>query len=154
MSVFFKAETYTGECQYLVTSPENLRKDLRKASEKGVEITITFQPLLTERWRPETLTVMVNDQFKKYSTRYKFTVVLIGEFSKTGLYHMHGSILAEGKMLNSIRRNFPKQFGRTEIKAIRFSETWIQYVLKKDDDDREHEKPLYNNQVVWYGENN
>lgn len=138
---------------YLVTSPELLKSDLRYACENGIEITITFMPELQNRWRPETLTYMVREQFDKYNKRYDFTLVLIGEFSQTGVYHMHGALKTEAKMVNSIRRNFGRLFGRTELKGIKYSETWFNYCLKDENQNRanyaETKKELYKNLVIW-----
>lgn len=147
----------SGKAEYLVALPPKWKYDIsylkqymNEIGATGIELTITFLPTLHERYNSRTLTQLLINQFAEYRKRYKFNLVLIGEFSKTGLYHMHGVLRAPPRMVGSIRRNFPKRFGRTEVKAIKFVETWTAYCLKKDDDDRENHKDIIENETIIF----
>lgn len=108
-----------------------LYKKFKKLTEGGaVEITITFKPDLSIRYRPSTLTKMVEDILIKYRTKARFNIILVGEYSPTGLYHMHGSIISDGRMLNTIGNKLRREIGRTEIKNIRNTNNWIYYTFK------------------------
>ena len=112
----------------------DLQRLLSDISEHGIEITATFKPELQECYNSASLTAMVEKELYKYRKRYSFSCVMVGEYSKTGVYHMHGSIHAPSKMINSIRRNFPRLFGRTELKMIKWVSNWVDYVFKIDDE--------------------
>jgi len=118
-----------------VPDMDQLREFVEHVSNLGIEITMTFLPELAQKYHPSTLSVMVEDAFLRYKKRYDFNVVLVGEYSPTGMYHFHGSLAAPVRMINSIRRNFPRTFGRTELKMIRHTEAWAAYVLKAHNDD-------------------
>jgi len=106
---------------------------LREISEKGIEYTQTFRPELHNRYTPETLTTILRDLLIRSQKRYKFTVILVGEYSKTGMYHLHGSIQAPPQMINGLRRRIPREIGRAEFKAIKYVESWIKYCFKQED---------------------
>lgn len=123
-----------------------VEQQLRMISEKGVEITVTYKPELQNNFSSRRLTYMVYEILAK--TRGKVQAVIIGEYSKTGVYHMHGSILADGKTVNTLKRKLSRDIGRVEIKAIKYSESWVEYCLKKDDDSRGIHKPLVKKEIV------
>lgn len=129
-----------GGSETLVTDPpkidfDTIRERLMYITERGIELTLTFRPELHLNFTNKTLTQMVRNRLHKYTKRYCFEVCLIGEISPMGMYHMHGSLIAPYRMINSIRRNFPKEFGRTEIKAVKFVESYVNYILKKDENE-------------------
>lgn len=109
-----------------------LTKELRDISEKGIEYTQTFKPELHNNYNSVSLTNILETLLRTYIKRYTFRVILIGEYSLTGVYHLHGSILAPPKMVNSLRRRLPREIGRAELKQIRYTETWIKYCMKDE----------------------
>lgn len=123
-----------------------VEQQLRLVSEKGIEITVTFKPELQDAFSSRRLTYMVYELLVK--TKGKIQAVIIGEYSKTGLYHMHGSILADGKIINRVKRKLSKEIGRVEIKAIKYSESWVEYCLKKDDEVRAIHKPIVKKELI------
>lgn len=126
---------------------EDVRTKLEQISEKGIEITITFKPELQNRYSPKTLTDIVKNILQEYRKRNKFSCVMVGEFSRVGIYHLHGSILAPARMINSMRRKMPRELGRTELKAIRYVESWVKYCLK--DEETNEEKELTEDELIY-----
>ena len=119
--------------------------------EKGVEITVTFKPEIHRLYAGDTLTDMVRVIFAGYKRRYQFKLMMIGEYSKVGMYHMHGSIVAPPKMINSIRRRLAREIGRTEIQMIRDTGRWASYCLKdehKSSNDKYVEKEVYRDEII------
>lgn len=105
----------------------DVEKHLRMLSETGIEITVTYKPELRVRWSPATLTRLTRDILLKR----KVKVVLIGEYSDVGHYHMHGSIKAAPRDIDRLRRRFRHELGIVEFKAIRWVESWIKYCFKE-----------------------
>lgn len=132
----YRETTDRARCNTLSPRPKfeetNETELLREISEKGIEYTQTFLPQLHMRYRPEQLTEILKELLVNYTKRYKFKVVLIGEYSQTGQYHLHGSILAPPKMINSLRRILPREIGRAELKPISFVESYIKYCFKDE----------------------
>lgn len=111
---------------------EGIKELLKSTSVSGVELTITFRPDLRDAYNKTTLRNMVIKYFNRYR-KYGFTMVLIMEISKTGMVHYHGSIMAPPEMMEKIRRGLPRAFGRTEIKCIKYTDSWVAYCLKNED---------------------
>lgn len=139
---YFRETEDAGDLSYLVKSPANkltldeliaIRAGLEEIAESGLEITITFHPMIHNRYKSITLTRMVFDlltslRIKPCST---LEIIMVGEFSKTGMYHMHGVIYSnDARQLNNIKRRLNKEIGRTEIKMIRNTVKYIDYILK------------------------
>jgi len=133
-----------GDSDTLVESPpkvrnitcdeiNNLRETLNLICDKGLEMTTTFKPEIHQRYKSITLTRMVFDLLSslKVKENESLKVCLIGEFSETGRYHMHGAIYCNSpRLLNTIRRKFAKNIGRTEIKMIHDTQKYIDYIFK------------------------
>lgn len=134
-------------CNTLSPCPsfEDVQTAMNDISEKGVEITVTFKPEIHDMYNPGTLTNIVRTLLAKYKIR----IVLIGEFDKTGRYHLHGSLLTDGKTLNTLRRKLPREIGRTEIKAIKYTQSWVEYCLKFSDDERRRHKEITSEILIY-----
>lgn len=155
---YFDGTYGDGEEQNLVSSPPKLIDHETKVElygrlsalcDRGVEVTITFKPQLHDAFTPNVLTQMVRQLLQRYRHRYKFSIILIGEYSKKGKYHFHGAMLADGKFTNIIQRRLTREFGRTEIEYIRYSEGWAIYCMKKDDNDRDNQKDISEDEYIW-----
>lgn len=134
MSYFDRLPKVSG-VETLVTTPPPkavIIENLEEISNNGIEITLTFNEMLHNRYSPATLTAMVRTDLMAYKKRYKFSCIMVGEYSEVGRYHMHGSIRADGKMINSIKRKYPSKFGRVELKCIKYVQSWVQYVMKTE----------------------
>lgn len=120
-----------GKCNTLSPCPPigDIENYLTEISSKGIELTVTYKPELGIRWSSYTLTALVADILKK---KRDLKACLIGEFSETGVYHMHGSVYASPRTINGLRRKMAREIGRCEFKAIRWVESWVKYCLKRD----------------------
>lgn len=129
---YFNGNIEAGKTTTLSDCPPigDVEKQLREVSLKGIELTVTFKPELQLRWKPRTLTRMVKDIMSKR----KCKAVLIGEYSQTGMYHMHGSILADPRAINGMKREMARDIGRCEFKCIRYVDSWVEYCLKENGD--------------------
>lgn len=111
-----------------------LRANYEEMGDYGaLEITITFKPDIHGRYRSVTLTRMVFDLLSTLRKPPNTTleVVLVGEFSHSGMYHMHGMIYCNSpRLLNRLRRKLSQNIGRTEIKMIHNVPRYIDYILK------------------------
>jgi len=99
---------------------------------KCVGITITFMPCLLDRWHPITLREMVEKQIRKTLKKASEDtgVILIGEFSPVGRWHYHGILYSmSGDIIARLHRACRTHFGRTEVKMIRYHESYIKYLL-------------------------
>lgn len=117
---------------------------LREYSERGIEVTITFKPELRDRWNSKTLTRLVRDILLRHN---KCKCMIIGEYSKVGVYHMHGSIIAAPRDIATLRRKMSREIGRTEFKAIKWVESWVKYCLKADEEVL-GTKELYKDEII------
>jgi len=106
---------------------------------KGIlEIGITYRDKLQETFSPASLTAVVNKIMKRIVSRVskeehgKFVCsFIVGEY-KTGRYHMHGILCGFPEVhINSIRRALTRYCGRTEIKEIKYFDSYISYMLKR-----------------------
>lgn len=111
----------------------------------GIEYTQTFLPELTTRFNAESLSRILRDRLKRYQKRYKFTCLLVGEYSPLGLYHYHGAILAPAKMINSIRRCVSREIGRLELKQIKYVQSYVAYCFK----DENHLQEFHKSRELW-----
>lgn len=116
-----------------------IEPDLRRLCENGIELSVTFIPCLQISCTPAHLTNLVASELEKYYKRYKIEVMLIGEYSIVGKYHMHGAIIADPRVINILQRKFAKMFGRCEWKAIKYVESWVKYCLKDEKTNKEKE---------------
>lgn len=110
---------------------EKLIDNTIDVAECGIEITITFRPVIHDQFKPRRLLKMVNDFFNTYRKRYKsFRLYAVGEYSEVGRFHIHGILHAPEKMYNSLRRNVPKHFGLCEIKIPKYTVSYALYMFK------------------------
>jgi len=119
-----------------VVSPEGLeilKKELLKLG-SGIEITVTYKPQLQEHYNGKTLTEITLTEMEKVQKRNRdMKYILVGEYSKTGIYHMHGILLTSSRGVNGVRRRLQRELGRTELKAIKYLDSYVNYILKDDD---------------------
>lgn len=113
-------------------SDTEIYKQIEALAETGLEYTQTYLPQLQARFSPETLTEITHKLLFDYRKRYVFHVILIGEISLTGMFHMHGVIKAPPKMINSLKRRLPRELGRAELKMIHNTQTWTKYCFKDE----------------------
>lgn len=152
-----------GNSDYLVELPpklayiddkevDNLLETIEIIGNHGLEITTTFKPEIHLRYKSITLTRLVFDLLA--STRIKpnetLEACLIGEFSDSGLYHMHGVLYCNSpRLLNSLRRKFHKDIGRTEIKQIHNLPRYMEYIFKG----RPERKILQQEVIIFHNSN-
>lgn len=143
MDYFNITNNGSGDLTNLVKSPpnyctsreiENIKSSLEDIA-AGSEITITFKPDIHNRYKSITLTRMVFDLLTSFSNRIKdnfyIDIILVGEFSKSGMFHMHGIIKCNNeRIINSLRRKLTKDIGRHEIRMIHNTSKYIDYILK------------------------
>lgn len=142
----------SGVVTYLVTTPpiEEIKQQLSIMSEIGTELTITYKPDIHDRYTPATLTQMSRDNLFKIQKRHpELRAILIGEYSKTGMYHMHGTLKCDPRTLNALKRRLSHELGRCEIKSIKYVDSWVDYVLKKSDDDRINTKEILREEFIY-----
>jgi hypothetical protein len=111
----------------------SLMANLEDIADTGCEFTVTFNPLIHERYKSVTLTQMVFDLLHriKLKDRENLEIILVGEFSEVGRYHMHGVIKASNsRLLKRIRQKFTLEMGRIEIKQIHNVPKYIDYIFK------------------------
>lgn len=130
---------------------EEIRHQLN-TMESGVEITITFRPVFRGLYSSGSLTRMVGEVIEK--TRVKkdeyLEIMIIGEYSKTGMFHHHGIIKASGRLVDLIRRKLTKTFGRIEVKMIRNVPLYIDYILKDENSDGYTKRIIYDDEIFYY----
>lgn len=137
-----------------VKSPSNginnkyIRECLMKIKDKGIEISPTFRPELRLRFKPSTITALLNEYFKKKSHRHQFSLVLVGEYSLTGIYHMHGILDCEPRFASILRREMPREFGRTELKTISYPDSYVDYILKDEKKAKPTEKVVLSEETI------
>lgn len=98
----------------------------------ATEITVTFMEVLHQRWREEMLKDIVEKTLKRVLRKEaKYIVVLIGEHSEVGRFHYHGIFRGlPNDVVAKMKRNLQRNVGRTEIKAIRYTESYQKYMFK------------------------
>lgn len=153
MSILAFLNTETGEVNTLSPRRPLREHNLIKIREKlealssGMEITITYVPALRQRFNSSTLTDITKHTLEGVLKRHNFDIVLVGEFSETGLYHMHGIVKAEtGRVVDALKRRLGRELGRVEIKQISFTESYINYVLK----DINKGRIIYSDEVIGF----
>jgi len=111
----------------------------RIGSKGGLAFTITFTDQILFKFREKYIESEVNKIIKK--TKGVIDHCFISEYSATGRFHMHGTILfKEVKNSTNLRRKLSK-FGITKVKAIDNSPGWAAYCTKSMDRPVEHSEP-------------
>lgn len=99
-----------------------------------LEVTVTFREELRDFYKGFTLTNMVAKCFNR--TRLQegdyIEVIMVGEYSAVGHYHMHGIMRTTPRLVDLIRRKLKKEFGRVEIQQVRYPNSYVGYILKND----------------------
>lgn len=135
-----------GDTKYLVVSPPQLQYStfIDELNDKNAQgITITFKPKYQELDRP-VLRAMVDSVFKvlfeersiKVQRPMKHPkVILLYEVSSCGKFHYHG-IMSDFPidMIEEVRKAF-SIIGRTEIKGIKYWDSYKKYILKRYKDE-------------------
>lgn len=97
-----------------------------------MEICLTFKP--TFRLSSlKSLKSIIKGIFERVTEDYPdVSAILLHEFSDTGMFHYHGIISrGTGKFYNTLRRNLIKYIGRTEIKQIKYWDSYTKYMTKQ-----------------------
>lgn len=106
---------------------------VHKYIDYATEITITFKPELHNSWLEHTLKEITERTLRKAMKKApaKASMLLIGEHSPTGLFHYHGIFWGiPNDIVSRIKRACARDLGRTEIKMIRYTETYEKYMFK------------------------
>lgn len=154
MSIIDLLNGLGGECKTLsprrrLEKPdiEHLRYMLMKYSPINgmMEITITYKPEMSRNFNESSLTDITKTILCSMSKRRNLSFLLVGEFSPTGMYHMHGIVhTLGGRDVNYIKRKLGHELGRTEVKPIVYQESYVNYVLK----DTEFQREIYEDEVL------
>lgn len=152
MSIIDLLNGLGGECKTLsprrrLEKPdiEHLRYMLMKYSAISNEITITYKPEMSRNFNESSLTDITKTILCSMSKRRHLCFLLVGEFSPTGMYHMHGIVhTLGGRDVNYIKRKLGHELGRTEVKPIVYQESYVNYVLK----DTEFQREIYEDEVL------
>lgn len=141
---------YKGGLEYLVANPPKVRpkkqmyiddesigkcKTLMETLSSGMEITCTFSDKLINAHTSDTLTRILRDTLLRVRGVHYFKMLLIGEFSKIGRYHMHGMVYTDGRGIEAIKRKLGRDIGFCHCKQISFTDSYIKYIFKSDYED-------------------
>lgn len=150
----------SGEVTSLDTSPprteqlteeklKELHGSLMSLGETGIELGISYHPVLQNNHKSATLTQLVLNVLQSVRLQPDDTlrVILVGEFSELGRYHMHGIIKTNGRLINLLKRRLSREIGRTEFKQISYLESYCNYVLK-DITRNGNKRIIYNTEVI------
>lgn len=118
-------------------TPETFYKHIREKygnNYSTLEICITFKPELQMQWEAITLRSIVRERLLKTYKRINIkgkNIILVGEYSPTGMFHYHGLMIGfAGDDVSKIQRALRKDVGRTIIKDVRDFNAYIQYMFK------------------------
>lgn len=106
------------------------------APEKSSELTVTFKPPLIDNWGEDGLREILEMEIRKALKKAPLNtqVVLIGEHSKSGMFHYHGIIQnAPNNILSCVKRRLNREIGRTMVRQISYYESYIDYMFKSYD---------------------
>lgn len=112
---------------------EDVKHVVMTFRDEMTELTITFKPELGQRYNEETLADITEMVIRRALRKCPHTarLFLIGEHSPTGLWHYHGGFVGiPADQVSKLRRACTRELGRTEIKMIRYIESYKQYCLK------------------------
>lgn len=106
-----------------------LQRHLEELGAKGARAyTVTFKDDLLNKYRRAYLEHEVRMMTKR--TRGVIDFEYVGEYSKTGRFHMHGAVLVKDvKVLANLNRKYSK-YGICKCKCITNSVGWAEYCLK------------------------
>lgn len=121
-----------------------LEQRVKELVDNSLEICVTFKPLLQSMYNSNTLTDIVSNLLKKIHKKHDMELILIGEFSDSGMYHMHGLVKADGRTINIIKRNLTRDIGRVKIGMIKYTESYAKYIMK----DVHKTRRIYSSEVV------
>lgn len=124
---------------------DELYKYALDIAEKGCEITFTFTEEIHNLYSNETLTKMVNEFMLKIMGNETGSMVGIGEISELGRFHIHSVFYGSPRIAQKVRREAPRCFGRTQIKAVSFPKSYVDYMFKESGFDRTFRK-IYKNE--------
>lgn len=119
-----------------------IKSDLGKLT-SGMEMTVTFKNDLM-CYDSKTITDLLTQRLLKSIKKYDFSLMLVGEFSETGRYHMHGMIIATGRVIDHLKRVIRKDFGIVQFRAISFTDSYIGYILK----DMDNGRTIYTDEII------
>lgn len=128
----------------VVQLEEKLRELVKESS--PLEVTVTFRDDLRAAYQSFSLTNMLYkclDRTRLHEGDY-LQVIMVGEFSASGHYHLHGIMRTTPRLTDLIKRKLVKEFGRVEIQLIRYPESYISYILK----DTKLGRKIYQSEVI------
>lgn len=130
--------------QITVEEIQILRSNLEQLT-TGMEITVTYKPVLRIQHNSTSLTDITTKCLLSVLKRHDFKLMLIGEYSDSGMYHMHGLLLTNtGRTVDALKRKLTRELGRVQIKTITWTEAYINYILKDTDKNRK----IYNDEII------
>lgn len=122
---------------------DTMMEDLRTA-----EVTITFKEKFRTNFQNSDLFYIVqkiiDNQFNMYKTLSE--VLLIPEYGNNNHLHFHGLITATKPDLSNMLNAYKRILGRSEIKMIKYPESYKRYLLKEQS---QYEDKKGNIGVIW-----
>jgi len=109
---------------------EAISKAERHLQEGTVAVTITFRDVELNMYKETFLCDMVRRVFK--TTRGVYRYCMVNDYSQLGRFHLHGSISVKcASVIETLRKKFYKQFGKSKVKLIDNSPKWASYCLEQ-----------------------
>ncbi|AUM61971.1 putative Rep [uncultured virus] len=107
------------------------------------EITITFK----QKWRDEFTNDEIHQMIIKYFGSIPLTdlreLLLISEYGENRNLHYHGIIRGKLKDVSQLKSFLNKRFGRTEIKVIKYPQSYVKYMLKEQTEEEIEGSMIY-----------
>lgn len=113
-------------------SMKDVRNDLEKIIGSCTELTVTYKEELVRTWGDSMLRTITEDLIKKVLKKERsYDLVLVGEHSSVGRYHMHGCFRGiPNDTVSKLKRALSRHIGRTEIKMLAFPDSYLKYMFK------------------------
>lgn len=97
---------------------------------KASEITITFKPIYRNKYIDLEISKIVRLFMMPYA---KASYILVPEYGDNYNLHYHGVIIAPSNLKSQIKKESNLLLGRTELKSIQYTQSYLKYCLKERD---------------------
>lgn len=110
--------------------PNSIDEYLNKFVEEpnASEFTITFKPIYRAKYTDKEIAKIVRIFLQPYKN---VSYILIPEYGEHYNLHYHGIITGYKNVKSTILKDCKKFFGRTEIKNIQYSQSYLEYLKKE-----------------------
>lgn len=98
------------------------------------EITITFKQTWRDTMDNEDIMRMMKKYFNSIPLNDLRELILVPEYGESLNLHYHGVIRGKLKDVSSLKTFLNRKFGRTEIKNIKYPDSYVKYMLKEQDE--------------------